>query len=732
MPPRAIEQDDFPFEALSEMAELESWRKEIHRPIYHVHKWWAQRLGSVFRAALIAAAAPGRFNLEEALSQPVRLDGHVVLDPFLGSGTIAGEAHKLGARAVGLDINPVAIRAARVALGPLSAPDLEEAYAQVRDECEQPLRSLHATRDSGGREAEALYWFWVKQLPCLHCHTPVDLFSTRVFAAHAYAKRHPTVHASCPGCGHVFPADHSDREATCPECKLTFALREGPVQRGNATCPHCQGRFRLADAARALGKPPPHRLFAKLILDVDGGKRYLPATEADRELYARAEAQLAEEADLLLPTLPIESGHNTRQILTYNYRHWRDAFNARQLLGLGRLAGAIRGLAEGPAREALGVLFSGTLEFNNLFATYKGEGTGAVRHMFSHHILKPEHRPLEANLWGTPKSSGAFSTAFQRRLIKALEYRERPFEVLPDPKAPKRSRKVFDLTLPVGGELFDAWPKGGLPSRGLLLAARDGRDSGLPARSVDLVVTDPPYFDNVHYSELADFFEAWTPTWSGRASRTTRQPGEVQDVDPQRFSDKLRVVLSECARVLKEDGLLVMSYHHARDEGWRAVGRALLGAGFSVTEAHPVKAELSRATPKSQSKAPIDIDVLIVARKAVCDDRAPLPAARALSEAADRAARRAARYRARIRPLSAGDARVLLAAQLLVTLSPGRSPEALVEALTWTETQMTPLVRAVLDAAPATESTEEAEQLPLFASDLDTTARQRQRPNSDD
>jgi adenine-specific DNA methylase len=57
---RAIEDDAFPFEVLSDTAEAESWRKEIHRPIYHVHKWWARRLGTVFRATVLAALAPGR------------------------------------------------------------------------------------------------------------------------------------------------------------------------------------------------------------------------------------------------------------------------------------------------------------------------------------------------------------------------------------------------------------------------------------------------------------------------------------------------------------------------------------------------------------------------------------------------------------------------------------------------------------------------------------------------
>ena len=57
---RLIESDDFPFEFLSHLAERESWRKEIHRPIYHVHKWWAKRLqaaNSSGKRLLVFAAA---------------------------------------------------------------------------------------------------------------------------------------------------------------------------------------------------------------------------------------------------------------------------------------------------------------------------------------------------------------------------------------------------------------------------------------------------------------------------------------------------------------------------------------------------------------------------------------------------------------------------------------------------------------------------------------------------
>ena len=89
---RAVE-DGFPFDEISDVADIESWRKEVYRPIYHIHKWWAQRLGSVFRAAILAAAVPSALQVMDLFYQPVRLPGLVVFDPFMGSGTIAGEGN---------------------------------------------------------------------------------------------------------------------------------------------------------------------------------------------------------------------------------------------------------------------------------------------------------------------------------------------------------------------------------------------------------------------------------------------------------------------------------------------------------------------------------------------------------------------------------------------------------------------------------------------------------------
>jgi putative DNA methylase len=324
--------------------------------------------------------------------------------------------------------------------------------------------------------------------------------------------------------------------------------------------------------------------------------------------------KLEERGEILLPALTLKDGYNTRQAISYNFVEWRNFFNERQLLALSLLHRAIWGVEYASARAALLTLFSGVLEFNNLFASYKGEGTGAVRHMFSHHILKPERTPIEANVWGTPKSSGSFSNLFRSRLLRAIEYRRAPTEISMGSGGTHRR-----LCAPAfSGRIEKRWPiDGEFSQRAIYLSCGDSAETGLADGCIDLVVTDPPFFDNVHYSELADFFYAWQQLRPARKSdpTTTRSLREVQDVDAESFAAKLAAVFRECGRVLKGDGLLVFTYHHSHDEGWKAVAEAVLGAGFIVVNSQPVKAEMSVATPKAQAKEPIQLDIIVVCRK---------------------------------------------------------------------------------------------------------------------
>jgi putative DNA methylase len=673
---RLIESDAFAFEFVSELAQMESWRKEVYRPIYHIHKWWAKRLGSVFRAILLGSVLPESAKLSNEFYRKHDYRELTVFDPFIGSGTTIGEAHKLGFTALGRDINPVACEAVRVALGQMDRHALMKTFRQLSAGVGERIRELYRTTDASGQICDTLYYFWVKTLPCPSCSKVVDLFSSYIFARNAYPERKPLVRVYCPECSGVFSANVNDERVTCSNCQVTFDPRHAPANGASATCIACKATFPIAKAVKATGQPPSHRLFAKLVLTASGDKEYLPVSAADIKNYENCSHELT-RSGISLPTLELEDGHNTRQVINYAYHAWRQFFNDRQLLALGWLREAIVQLPDAGVRDAMLIVFSGTLEFNNMFASYKGEGTGAVRHMFSHHILKPERVPIEGNVWGTSKSSGAFSTLFKSRLMRAIEYRLMPFEVgIEKGRTAKSGRRVFGASDAFAGCVKTDWPPHELGPRTIHLSCGPSAATGLPNASVDLIVTDPPFFNNVHYSELADFFFAWqqlTPTPFAKVRLSTRHVEEVQDVSAELFGTKLRTVLEECSRVLRDEGLLVLTYHHSHADGWLSLSDAVAGAGFAFVNCHPVKAEMSVAAPKSQAKEPIQLDVILACRKKPADKRCGKEAADALRSAIERAKAKAARLGTIGLKLSANDRRVLLIGQFLVEACPGRS-----------------------------------------------------------
>ncbi len=667
---RLIESDDFPFEFLSHLAERESWRKEIHRPIYHVHKWWAKRLGSVFRGMLLGCQLPTSANLATEFYRSHAFAGLSVFDPFMGSGTTVGEAHKLGFTALGRDINPVAVEAVTTALGPLSEHELQAAFAQLEIDVAPKIRRLYRSIDKRGRPCDVLYSFWVMQATCPDCSRAVDLFPSYVIARNAYPDRKPEVQVYCPNCGDIAPGLHGDDAATCAECGHQFDPSTGTARGTKGHCGSCNCDFKILDVIAQQKTRPEFRLYGKLVLTSNGRKEYLRATADDLAAYEQCSVELrraVEAGELALPDLALEYGHNTRQAMGYGFTSWHDFFNDRQLLALGWLRAAILKIDDLPARRAMLTLFSGVLEFNNLFASYKGEGTGAVRHMFSHHILKPERTPIEANVWGTPKSSGSFSTLFPSRLLRAVQYREQPTEVNGHSGEARMCSPAFT------GRIEPQWPTNDdLVPRGIYLSCGDSSITGLADQSIDLVVTDPPFFDNVHYSELADFFFAWQQM-GGRSQpssgSTTRHLSEVQDADADKFAEKLQAVFRECHRVLRDDGLLVFSYHHSRHEGWTSLAKAILGAGFLVVNSQPVKAEMSVATPKSQAKEPIQFDIILVCRKREAAADVPCPTE---SDALASARKKLLRLYAEGFSLSLNDRRIVLLGQLLTLL---RAPD---------------------------------------------------------
>lgn len=603
---------DFPFAELSLIAERESWRKELQRPVYYLHKWWARRLGSVFRGILLGACLDESEDFWERYYGRNALDGTVVFDPFMGSGVTLGEALKLGCRVIGRDINPVPSVACQAAFSPYDHSQVLATYRRLEAELAPRLLSYFDTETNGGERATVLYYFLVKVVDCPECGKDIELFKTRVFSRNAVPRKDPSARSLCPGCGAVNATLFDAERVVCPACSRAYDPQQGNIAGAKVRCDGCTHSFRLVDRMKSLSGPLPFRRYAKMLLTAGGQKRYEALNDFDRRL----EAQLADEALTIagsFPVVPIEPGYNTNQMLRHNYRHWHEVFSDRHLVCIRHAIDAIRKIDDGDLRTLFACLFSGVLEFNNLFTSFKGEGTGAVRHMFAHHVLKPETMPLEANIWGTSKSSGAFSCLFRSRVERALAYKADPFELRVNSSKTKRVRGINrPIAAPVARSFsqFRSQPKAAYVSTG------DSSCTDLPDKSVDLVVTDPPFFDNVHYSQLADFFYyGLNQILELSDSTTTRSRSEVQDTDPELFASKLTSVFTECSRVLRDEGLFIFTYHHSRHEGWSAVHRAIRHSGFVCEQAYPIKAEMSVSMPLKQAKSPIHLDLILICRR---------------------------------------------------------------------------------------------------------------------
>ena len=294
--------------------------------------------------------------------------------------------------------------------------------------------------------------------------------------------------------------------------------------------------------------------------------------------------------------------------------------------------------------------------------------------MFSHHILKPERTPLEANLWGTPKSSGSFSTLFGSRILRALAYTENPFElkICNDKKRPS-GVKITGHNQKIGGKIATNYREFNEENADIYLSCGSSSKTDIADNVVDAVITDPPFFDNVYYSQLADFFYVWLRQILGDKdvfwAESTRSKGEVQQAVADTFANNLASVFKDCNRVLKHEGLLIFTYHHSRHEGWSSIIEAVQKSGFYIEATHPIKSEMSVALPKHQAKDPIDLDIIIVCRKLSFIEPFIKVPKNLFTDSSKESQEFVNRFNKTGKKLSRNDIKVILMARLIATLS---------------------------------------------------------------
>ena len=152
----------------------------------------------------------------------------------------------------------------------------------------------------------------------------------------------------------------------------------------------------------------------------------------------------------------------------------------------------------------------------------------------------------------------------------------------------------------------------------------------------DAVLTDPPYYINVPYADLSDFFYVWLKRTLGDlypelfATPLTPKSEEIcqmQHWDSERYAEKtkewfeqmLTKAFSEIRRVLKPDGIAVIVFAYPRTDAWEAVINAVLNAGLYMTASWPIHTEM-QARLRAQESAALASSIYMVCRKRTTEE----------------------------------------------------------------------------------------------------------------
>jgi len=566
----------FPEEFVDELSRREVFNKHLFRPNTYLHKWWARRCGSTFRA-ILKQFVPNNERRDYYI--PGGLEGKTVLDPMMGGGTTLHEAIRLGANVIGADIDPIPVVQARATLTQAALADLRTAFNQFFSDLYNGLGHYFQTE-------------------CPTCQQTVDA----QYTLHGLRK-------SC-ACGEVVQIEQYDlRHETDRKIRIwpeSWAISNGrnepkaPIRtvrlitKAEKKCPICGQEYRE-------------------LLDIPFYARYVPiaivATCTEDGLFFRSPGEFdlaridqAEEQRGGLDFGPsedfrVKDGPKSGDLLKRHINSYLDVFSSRQLLFLYR---AIHLLCDysGAARLNLGMLVSASLEFNSMLCGYKGwykRRPGAIRHVFALHAYSFPYTALENNPINPQKSSGNLQLLFRDRIERG-----RKWAVLPIERRIGQDGKSELVKMP--GEVdggVEVFSQTDLTTdrQSFWLIHGDSRDLPIDNHSVDLIVTDPPYYDSVQYSDLAAFFRVWLArllpdevewTYDEAQSAVATQATDGSSS----FMRVLSGIFAECGRVLKRrTGRMVFTFHHWDPNAWAELTIALRCAGFRLMNAYVVFSE---------------------------------------------------------------------------------------------------------------------------------------------
>lgn len=672
---RVIIEHDFPIEGLNEIASREATGQGT-KHIYRLHRWWARRPGNVFRAIIISSLLEnlpkGKFgNLVLEDEPPETTDwkkdfwgtperpgifyqslrdlfkDKVILDPFMGGGTTIIEGLRLGAKVVGIDINPLAwlITKIEAEMTDLDMQEIEREFKQLEREVGPGIKKYYKTycprclaenRKPEEALVDAMYVFWVKYTDCTRCKERIYLFSQYLIAKAYRAEEKKNIYV-CPSCFEIFGGlPNKDGKVTCP-LNHNFDPLNGSVSGDKYTCPHCKAETeKVINVTRRKGILPA-KMFGVEYFCHSHGRGFKKADEFDDHLYKNASELWEEVRDkyygILVPDQEIPVLDETLRLHNHGYKRWSDMFNARQLLCLAKLLDGILKNVKPPLQEVFITVFSDMLQANCMLARYDTVDHGVQGLLAMHAFWCSVYSPVENNVWGITDQLGTrnFIMAY-KKITEAYDSLAQAEEKYPSIYAHAKAKTVSVKDKPKKYVLAESFKQlQNCKANVMLLADTSENLTFLAPESIDAVITDPPYYANVHYSQLSDFFYVWLhkvlkdkyPKQFGPPLTLKAREIVVSKSDSKGHDFYIAAmvnVLQNAKRVLKDEGLLVSTYHHTQPESWVAIFTALLESGYYVIATYPVHSENvgSKHSIMGEERTEMRMfDTIIVARERI-------------------------------------------------------------------------------------------------------------------
>jgi adenine-specific DNA methylase len=559
-------------EALNDAVRSEVRARQHYLPPVSVYRWWARRTEAVTGAVIdaVGADSPGRL---------------LIADPFAGGGVIALAGVLRGHRVYTQDVNPWAARGLATMLS-LPAPyEIAAAGERLHGLVADLLAKAYSTIFEDGSPAAVSHTMRVATGSCPGCGEMLRLYPAALVSLVARIDAGgATGYLACPA-GHLNLAS-ATRRTSCETCGRYVKPDARYTAGRTARCVGCGWTGAITELAHeGLG-------WEVVLVEraADGWREIAPPTK--EELRAADPARWNPRRQL--PA--IEAGVETSVLLNYGMRHWHDLYPKRQRVVLEALFDACGPAARGDERvaNALRAAVIGSTEMAG-FGSRWDAGYLKSYEAIANHRFNFTTFSAEPNVWGISEAGRGTVERRLEHIAKASSWLEemvgRPLRVEgPVASTSRRTRMAARL---------DARVVTGSSHR---LCVADA--------TLDAVVTDPPYHDDVHYGELSDLFRAWARDTTGAldGDAIVHKRDGVPGTDAYR--DQLQAIFTELRRALRPGGHLVLSYANRNPAAWVALFSALEGAGYKAVGYLVVRSENETDHAKAHRRA-CNLDVLI-------------------------------------------------------------------------------------------------------------------------